>query len=1433
MRTNSFSQNGFSLPRIFLGLLLIGAASFLAFVSFGANPTAGSVSPTTTTPLNFVGTAKGGFADPSGTAGGEDTCVDGQTCDVFTLTLTGNPADWAGKKARVDIHWTNSGNDYDMYVHKGTVTGTLVASSAQGGTTSESAEIDPNKAGVGTGVFVVHVVYWSVPPVPTPIDQYSGVVSVVSATAPNPIVTPTPIPGTVRMSVFPSPPGYGDDAGEPSIGSNYRTEKTFSNSSLVPMPNGGTATYYGGFDANMLKITFNDCTSPATALWENKPLVLAATPRGVGDPILFTDNVTGRTFVSQEESAAGSTTDVTDNDGDTFMPSQGAGAFSGFDHQTIASGPYRDPVPATASYPATGRKRAVYYAAQNVADARISRSDDGGITFLPSIPMYTTADCGGLHGHIKVTPETPATLANGHVGTVYVPNNACGGSAQPGHEDGQQAVIVSEDNGITWSVRKIPNTDTTSNRDPSIGIATDGTIYFGMQSKDNHARIAVSHDKGVTWSTPVDVGAQVGVVNMAFPEVVAGDPNRAAFAFYGSTTPGTDWNQAGFQGVWYLYLSVTYDGGATWTTINVTPDDPIQRGGICNGTSETCRNLLDFFDATIDKEGRILIGYDDGCVGPCVQGGGNSFTAKAAIARQSGGKRMFAAYDPPEPALPGAPLVSATADSTGVTLSWPFPDDGGSPITGYKIYRGTVPGGESFIANAGTKGTFVDTTAIAGITYYYRVTAVNAVGEGPYCGEVSPAAAPVIDPCKLPGVTVLTDKNGDLITATGTTSYPGYDLRSLSLAEPFGATFNNKIVFTIKTEGLQTVPPSTRWPVQFRIAGDDPAIGRFVSMQSSATGAVSFKYGTFVVNSGAYSSTFTTIGDADAESTYDPDGTITIVISRSKLNNVGIGGQLVGFLLRVRIDPAGVTPDNMPDSLGAEGQYTVVGNDFCRPNTAPLANLVATPESGPAPLTVTFNASGSTDADQDQISSYIFTFGDDTPDVSQSSPTIQHTYNNPSNYLARVRVRDSRNKMSENAAVKMIDVGSPNATPTPTPTATPSATATPVATATATATPAATATATPAATATATPAATATATPAATATATPAATATATPVATATATPVATATATPVATATASPTATPSATATATPAATPTASPSATATATASPSATATATASPTATPTGTPTATATPARLLNISSRLKVQNDEKVLIAGFIVDGLTPKRLILRAIGPSITVNGTPLAGRLADPTLELYDQNGTSIASNDNWKTQTVPADKVEIENSGLAPTDDLESAIARVINPGQYTAIVRSKNGVPGIGTVEVYDRNPAVDSKFANISTRGFVESDPNVLIGGFILGNQTGSSKILARATGPSLKPGLANAIDDPTLELYNQNGTSLATNDNWKDAPNRAAIEATGAQPKNDAESAILITVAPAPYTAIVRSKTTPGIGLIEIYNLP
>jgi hypothetical protein len=1316
MRTKSFSQNAFLIPRILLALLLVSTALFMAFLSFAANPDSGSLAATTTTPLTWVGTGKGGQADPSGTASGEDTCIDGENCDVFTLTLTGTPTDWTGKKARVDLTWASSDNDYDVFIHKDTVTGAPVSSSAQGNTTAESAEIDPSKPGVGTGVFVVHVVYWAVPPVPMPIDQYSGKATVVEAIAPNPIIPPPLPPGTARMHVFPSPPGIGDDAGEPSIGSNWTTEKSFTNS-LFTIPNGGTTTYYGGFDANMLRITFNDCSSPAKATWENKPLVLAATPRAVGDPILFTDNITGRTFVSQEESAAGSTTDVTDDDGDTFMPSQGAGGFSGFDHQTIASGPYHAPTPPTATYPATGGKRAVYYAAQNVADARMSRSDDGGITFLPSIPMYTTADCGGLHGHTKVTPDTPATRANGHVGTVYVPNGACGGTSQPGHEDGQQAVIVSEDNGITWAIRNIPNTDTLSNRDPSIGIATDGTIYFGMQSKDNHARIAVSHDKGVTWSAPYDVGAPLGIVNMAFPEVVAGDPNRAAFAFFGSTTPGANWNQADFPGVWYLYLSVTYDGGATWSTLNVTPNDPIQRGGICNGTFDTCRNLLDFFDATIDKEGRILVGYDDGCIGACVDGGANSFTSKAAIARQSGGKRMFAAFDPAEPVLPGAPAPTAVSDANGVTLSWQAPDNGGSDITGYRIYRGTASGSETFLATAGTKGVFVDTNVEPGTKYFYRVTAVNAVGEGPYCGEVEPVIVDPPNPCDLPGIPIQSDPAGDGLI-------PERDIRALSIAELFDAAVTaNKLFFTLKVEDLTVLPPQSRWTVYFTRGdpGSNPATSTewFVAMRTDdRTGPGSnlipiFTYGhREPPTTPGTSGTLVTDGNVDF-GTYDANGTIVIAIATpTKTNATGRDfpplqtGEALGTVNAVTQQTTGVLLVN--DDTTGPGTYTLVGNEACRPNAAPFAVLKANPASGPAPLTVTFDASETTDAD-DSIASYTFNFGDNSPEVTQSTPTVQHTYAADGDYQARLRVADARGKLNQNAARVVIEVGAPPPSPTPTPSGSPSAT--------------------------------------------------------------------------------------------------------------------PSPTPSGSPS----PATLLNISARLRVQSGDNALFGGFIVTGNGPRRLVLRGMGPSITSGGNPVPGRLNDPTLELHDASGALLTQNDNWKDSPARA---EIQSTGFAPSDDRESVIVWVVNPGAYTAIVRGKNE-SGIGVVEIYDRSAGKGAELANISARGFVETGDNALIGGFIVSNEPLGTRVLLRAVGPSLKPGIPNALDDPTIQLVNANGAAMKFNDNWKDSPDRMEIEETGAAPKNDLESAVILTLPPAQYTAIVRgTNNTTGIGVVEIYNV-
>src|SRR5439155_25758973 len=241
--------------------------------------------------------------------------------------------------------------------------------------------------------------------------------------------------------------------------------------------------------------------------------------------------------------------------------------------------------------------------------------------------------------------------------------------------------------------------------------------------------------------------------------VFAGDPKRSAFAFFGTETGGENWqcgqgddcsaNGTGinarppFTGVWYLYVASTYDGGVTWTTQNITPGDPVQRGGICQ--SSTCRNLLDFFDATIDKEGRILIGYDDGCItASCLNGGNNDFTAKAAIARQSGGKRMFAAFDPAEPVLPGAPVSAGSRNAAGdsATLTWTPPDNGGATITGYKIYRKTSTDTVySFVAITPATN-YTDGTLNPSLEYNYHVTAVNSVGEGPYCSDVTPVFVP-------------------------------------------------------------------------------------------------------------------------------------------------------------------------------------------------------------------------------------------------------------------------------------------------------------------------------------------------------------------------------------------------------------------------------------------------------------------------------------------------------------------------------------------------------------------------------------------------------------------------------------------------------------------------------------------------------------------
>jgi len=515
--------------------------------------------------------------------------------------------------------------------------------------------------------------------------------------------------------------------------------------------------------------------------------------------------------------------------------------------------------------------------------------------------------------------------------------------------------------------------------------------------------------------------------------------------FLATDTPGNYQATGVFTGIWHIYAAHTFDGGLSWTTVRVTPEnDPVQRGSICT-SGTTCgadRNLLDFNDMEIDQEGRVIMAYADGCVGCTSPTGADSRSEKATIARQSGGKRMIAAFDPaPEPNAPAAPRVDSVArtNSTTVHLEWSAPDNGGAAITGYNVYR--KEGAAGTYARLGgnpttdaTRTSYDDTTATnTAAEYFYKVTAVNSEGESANCGDfpVGAVLAPP-SPCSLPGVPILSDQAGDIITPIGQSANPGWDLRSLHIAEPFGFV-PEKLVFTLKVENLTAVPPNTRWPIQFVING----AGYWVDMSTYPTDGGSsaapvFKYGTFNPTGGTggiYGAPNTRLGNADPESTFTSDGNIRIVVSRTKIGNPPVAQNLTGFLVRVRFgsDVAAVTPDNMPQDLNPAGSYTVAGNASCAPNSVPIAALMATsPTTGDAPLTVTFSAAGSSDPDAgDSIVSYTFNFGDGSPEVTQSSPTIAHTYTDHGNFVAKVRVRDSRNTESTNNAQVVVQVGLP------------------------------------------------------------------------------------------------------------------------------------------------------------------------------------------------------------------------------------------------------------------------------------------------------------------------------------------------------------------------------------------------------------------------
>jgi hypothetical protein len=507
-------------------------------------------------------------------------------CDNYKLTVVPPAGNF-----QVEITLTPQlVDDYDLEVYG--PGGQLVGNSGNANGAAEKVTLQNPAAGVYTVSAAPYVA----------TRAYSANAKLTLQPTPPPATDPAP-----TYAVYAPPAGLGATAGEPSIGVNHRT---------------GAVMYIAGTET--LKVGFNDASTPATASWQNVSAL--QTSLITFDPILYTDAGLGRTYVSQLLPTKISLMAYTDDDGVTWNPSQGAGINSGVDHQTVGGGPFsRNGL--LASLPHL-YSNAIYYCSQDVALAECAVSLDGGVTFGLAVPIYNITQCSGIHGHVKVAPD----------GTVYIPNRNC---------NGQAGVAVSTDNGLTWTVHTVPGSSAGSS-DPSVGIGSDGTVYLGWSNGDGHAYVAVSNSQGATWSSIQDVGAPFGIQNIAFPAVVAGDGDRAAFAFLGTTAGGAaTGDDPNFPAVWHLYVAHTYSGGANWVTTDVTPTDPVQRGTICTAGT-TCggtRNLLDFMDITVDAEGRVLVGYADGCVGTCVSGGANTFAAEARIARKQVGKRLYSAFD--------------------------------------------------------------------------------------------------------------------------------------------------------------------------------------------------------------------------------------------------------------------------------------------------------------------------------------------------------------------------------------------------------------------------------------------------------------------------------------------------------------------------------------------------------------------------------------------------------------------------------------------------------------------------------------------------------------------------------------------------------------------------------------------------------------------
>lgn len=917
-------------------LLLTGALSALA-----ATPASGILTPTSGA-LNYT---PGPFTTDNPTPIPEvdvgPRCNNpSQPCDDYALTVS-LPAGYAAAHpyaaVRVTDSWTDNGSgksEYDLYIYQGTVTttdGTQAAySQANSGTDPSIATFSalPDGDSIWTVKIVPNVTGGSnfnvrieLLPGPAPV---AGSFGGPNATAPE----------QPRYQNFYAPNGTSAQPsnGEFNIGFDPATRR------IMTMNTGP-----------IWRLTPPEVVNPANpdsceALWEDKSS--AVTNTGL-DPILWTDQKTGRTFASNSTAGANAAYAYSDNDGDSWTPIGAGPPSGGADHETIGSGPF----PASLSALSTPQNQGenVLYCSQDVVGPAMCQSSYTlGATWNNGVPAYTgqgTQGCGGLHGHVHIAPN----------GTAWLPVNHC---------SGRQGGATSSDAGTTWSEFAVTGSvSQTNGADPSIALDSDSTAYYCYVNNEpvptgnppeGHVHVAVSKDGGQTWIRDVDVGKALGIVNAAETEAVGGSSGRAACGFLGTNVPG-DYQAIGFPGVWYAFIATTYDGGQTWTTVNATPNDPVQsHTGIWQqGGGEQDRNLLDFNEITLDDRGNVLYGYSDGCVSDgCIAGTApNDFTAWMRVARQSGGKSLLAQFDPVEPEAPDRACLAGSRDPSAAHLSWKVPDNGGADVNDYAIYRGTTAGGETLLGfTKGPTGSFDDTSADPNVAdYYYTVKAINGISAGQASNEVklvSIAPPPPQSVCTAPGKTLLTDPSGDsTVAGTGSPGPAGTDLLSFQLAQPLAVDGNIKLVFTIDTDnGQSPQPPGSAWYVAMKIADPPPATTfhyRAVHMAwySTSPSTPTFESYTPGANtSGGVDGRFVTAGSqiaADPASHYAaPYNQIVIVVKASDLG-LKTGDVIGGFVSATTqsSDSAGTgtgateTYDQMPNSLSYMSPYTI-GNSF-------------------------------------------------------------------------------------------------------------------------------------------------------------------------------------------------------------------------------------------------------------------------------------------------------------------------------------------------------------------------------------------------------------------------------------------------------------------------------------------------------------------------